>query len=81
MGAHLLGGAELLLAHRDRIRSQARASANTGLQDCAGGRGAGRTAYSELPGAKLEPDPAEAVSGVHCRRVWHSELRAGRAPC
>ena len=34
IGAHLLGGGGLLLAHRDRIRSQPGVGANTAVKTC-----------------------------------------------
>ena len=53
IGAHLLGGGGLLLAHRDRIRSQPGVGANTAVKTVLTFAALGTTAYSGLLGAKL----------------------------
>jgi hypothetical protein len=53
IGAHLLGGAGLLLAHRDRVRSQSGVGANTAIKTALTLAALGTTAYSGLLGAKL----------------------------
>ena len=53
IGAHLLGGAGLLLAHRDRARSQPGVGANTAIKTGLTLAALGTTAYSGLLGAKL----------------------------
>jgi hypothetical protein len=53
IGAHLLGGAGLLLAHRDRVRSQSGVGANTAVKTMLTAAALGTTAYSGLLGAKL----------------------------
>ena len=53
IGAHLLGGGGLLLAHRDRIRSQPGVGANTAVNTVLTLAALGTTAYSGLLGAKL----------------------------
>jgi hypothetical protein len=53
IGAHLLGGGGLLLAHRDRIRSQPGVGANTVIKTGLTLAALGTTAYSGLLGAKL----------------------------
>jgi hypothetical protein len=53
IGAHLLGGSGLLLAHRDRIRSQAGVGTNTAVKTALTVAALGTTAYSGLLGAKL----------------------------
>jgi hypothetical protein len=53
IGAHLLGGGGLLLAHRDRIRSQSGVGANTAVKTALTLAALGTTAYSGLLGARL----------------------------
>ncbi len=53
IGAHLLGGGGLLLAHRDRVRSQPGVGANTAVKTGLTLAALGTTAYSGLLGAKL----------------------------
>jgi hypothetical protein len=53
IGAHLLGGGGLLLAHRDRIGSQPGVGANTAVKTMLTLAALGTTAYSGLLGAKL----------------------------
>jgi hypothetical protein len=52
IGAHLLGGG-LLLAHRDRIRSQPGVGANTAVKTVLTLTALGTTAYSGMLGARL----------------------------
>jgi hypothetical protein len=53
IGAHLLGGGGLLLAHRDRIRGQSGVGANTAVKTALTVAALGVTAYGGLLGAKL----------------------------
>jgi hypothetical protein len=53
IGVHLLGGAGLLLAHRDRVRSQSGVGVNTAVKTVLTAAALGTTAYSGLLGAKL----------------------------
>src|SRR3984885_6175877 len=53
IAAHLIGGGGLLLAHRDRIRSQSGVGANTAVKIVLTAAALGTTAYSGLLGAKL----------------------------
>ncbi len=53
IGAHLLGGAGLLLAHRDRVRRQPGVGANTAVKAALTLAALGTTAYSGLLGARL----------------------------
>jgi hypothetical protein len=53
IGAHLLGGGGLLLAHRDRVRSQAGVGANTAVKAILTVAALATTAYSGVLGARL----------------------------
>ena len=53
IGAHLLGGGGLLLAHRDRVRNQAGVGANSIAKAALTVAALGTTAYSGVLGAKL----------------------------
>jgi hypothetical protein len=53
IGAHLLGGTGLLLADRDRVRSQSGVGANTAVKTVLTAAALVTTAYSGLLGAKL----------------------------
>ena len=53
IGAHLIGGAGLLLAHRDRVRSQPGVGTNTAVKTALTLAALGTTAYSGLLGARL----------------------------
>ncbi|MDQ2815438.1 MAG: hypothetical protein M3Z75_27225 [Actinomycetota bacterium] len=53
IGAHLLGGGGLLLAHRDRVRSQSGVGVNTAVKTVLTLAALGTTAYSGLLGVKL----------------------------
>jgi hypothetical protein len=53
IGAHLVGGAGLLLAHRDRVRGQSGVGANTVIKTVLTAAALGTTAYSGVLGAKL----------------------------
>ena len=53
IGAHLLGGGGLLLAHQDRVRSQPGVGANTVVKTVLTVAALGTTAYSGVLGAKL----------------------------
>jgi len=53
IGAHLLGGGGLLLAHRDRVGRQPGVGANTAVKTALTAAALGTTAYSGLLGAKL----------------------------
>jgi hypothetical protein len=53
IGAHLIGGAGLLLAHRGRVRNQPGVATNTAVKTVLTAVALGTTAYSGLLGAKL----------------------------
>jgi hypothetical protein len=53
IGAHLVGGAGLLLAHRDRVRGQAGVGANTAVKIALTAAALATTAFSGMLGAKL----------------------------
>jgi hypothetical protein len=53
IGAHLLGGGGLLVAHRDRIRHQSGVGANTAAKTALTVAALATTAYSGLLGARL----------------------------
>ena len=53
IGAHLVGGAGLLLAHSDRVRNQSGVGANTAVKTALTAAALGTTAYSGVLGAKL----------------------------
>lgn len=53
IGAHLIGGAGLSLAHRDRIRHQAGVGANTITKTAVTAAALATTAYSGVLGAKI----------------------------
>jgi hypothetical protein len=63
IGAHLLGGGGLLLAHRDRIRSQSGVGANTVVKTVLTAAALGATAYSGLLGAKLGKTAGVSAEG------------------
>jgi hypothetical protein len=65
IGAHVLGGAGLVLAHRGRIRSQAGVTANTAAKTVLTAAALGSTAYSGVLGAKLaKADSVQAEGGT-----------------
>jgi hypothetical protein len=64
IGAHLLGGAGLLLAHRDRVRSQPGVGANTAVKAVLTLAALGTTAYSGLLGAKIGRAGAKTEGGT-----------------
>jgi hypothetical protein len=53
IGVHLVGGAGLLLANRDRVRGQAGVGANSAVKTALTVAALGTTAYSGVLGAKL----------------------------
>ncbi len=53
IGAHLAGGASLLLAHRDRVSGQPGVGANTAVKTALTAAALATTAYSGVLGAKL----------------------------
>ena len=53
IGAHLIGGAGLVLANRGRIKGQSGATANTIVKTAVTGAALATTAYSGLLGAKI----------------------------
>jgi hypothetical protein len=53
IGAHLVGGAGLLLAHRDRVRGQTGVGANTAVKTALTAAALATTAFSGMLGAKL----------------------------
>ncbi len=64
IGAHLLGGAGLLLAHRDRVRTQAGVGANTAVKTALTLAALGTTAYSGLLGARLAKADVKTEGGT-----------------
>jgi hypothetical protein len=62
IGAHLVGGAGLLLAHRGRVRTQDGVGANTAIKAALTVAALGTTAYSGLLGAKLAKTGADAYT-------------------
>jgi hypothetical protein len=65
IGAHLLGGSALVLAHRGRIRRQAGVTANTAVKTAVTAAAIGATAYSGVLGAKLaQAGEVEAQGGT-----------------
>src|SRR6201995_3026294 len=62
IGAHLVGGAGLLLAHRDRVRNQAGVGANSIAKAALTVAALGTTAYSVVPRAKLANASGSATS-------------------
>lgn len=71
IGAHLLGGAGLLLAHRDRVRSQSGVGANTAVKTMLTAAALGTTAYSGLLGAKLGKAGDVYTERRNCARRRH----------
>ncbi len=63
IGAHLVGGAGLLLAHQDRVRDQARVTANTTLKCILTGVALATTAYSGVLGAKVARGDGQPTRG------------------
>ncbi len=59
IGAHLAGGAGLLLAHRDRVRNQPGTGANTAAKTALTAAALATTAYSAILGAKLATTAAD----------------------
>lgn len=53
IGAHLVGGVGLVLAHRDRIRTQSGVTANTAIKTVLTGAALATTAYSGVLGFKI----------------------------
>lgn len=65
IGAHLLGGGGLMLAHRDRVRNQAGVGANTAIKTSLTVAALASTAYSGLLGARIgTATTAQADGGV-----------------
>jgi hypothetical protein len=62
IGAHLVGGGGLLLAHRDRVRNQSGVGANTIVKTVLTAAALGTTAYSGVLGAKLAKTGADAYT-------------------
>ena len=62
IGAHLLGGGGLLLAHRDRVQNQSGVGANTAVKLALTAAALGTTAYSGVLGAKLAKTGADAYT-------------------
>jgi hypothetical protein len=63
IGAHLVGGAGLVLAHRDRIRNQSGVTANTAVKAALTAAALGTTVYSGVLGAKLANAESAAAEG------------------
>ncbi len=66
IGAHLIGGAGLLLANRDRVRDQQGVGANSVIKAVLTAAALGTTAYSGILGAKIatEADSAPVEGGT-----------------
>lgn len=60
IGAHLVGGAGLLLANRDRVGDQQGVGANTVIKAALTAAAIGTTAYSGMLGAKIAADGSDA---------------------
>jgi hypothetical protein len=60
IGAHLVGGAGLLAANRDRVRSQQGAAANTLIKSVLTAAAIGTTVYSGILGAKIASEAGSA---------------------
>ena len=63
IGAHLIGGLGLVLAHRDRVKNQSGVTANTAIKTTLTGLALATTAYSGVLGAKLAKDGDTPVEG------------------
>lgn len=64
IGAHLVGGAALLLANKDRVAAQQGVGASTIAKLAFTGAALGVTAYSRVLGKKLEQAEGEPVLGA-----------------
>ena len=65
IGAHVVGGAGLILAHRDRVRDQSGVTANTVVKTLLTAAAVSTTAYSGVLGARLgRTDRVSADSGT-----------------
>jgi hypothetical protein len=60
IGAHLIGGAGLLAANRDRVRSQQGAAANALIKSVLTAAAIGTTVYSGILGAKIASEAGSA---------------------
>ena len=60
IGAHLIGGAGLLAANRDRVRAQQGAGANALIKSVLTAAAIGTTVYSGLLGAKIATEAGSA---------------------
>lgn len=60
IGAHLIGGAGLVLANRDRVRDQNGAMVNTVIKSVLTAAAIGTTAYSGVLGAKIATEVRSA---------------------
>lgn len=63
VGAHLVGGAGLLITNRDRVKTQKGAGANSAAKAIITVVALATTAYSGVLGARLSAAPDEAASG------------------
>ena len=64
IGAHLIGGLGLVLAHRGRVRNQAGVSANTAVKTGITALALASTAYSGVLGAKVAAAGAVPADGA-----------------
>jgi hypothetical protein len=64
IGAHLIGGAGLVLAHRDRVRHQSGVTANTVVKTALTVSALATTAYSGMLGAKLAAAGQQTSDGA-----------------
>jgi hypothetical protein len=63
IGAHLLGGAGLLMANKGRVATQSGVGASTAVKTALTGAALGATAYSRALGKKLEQADGVPVEG------------------
>lgn len=63
IGAHLIGGAGLLAANRDRVRSQQGAGANALIKSVLTAAAIGTTVYSGIIGARIATEAGSAPVG------------------
>jgi hypothetical protein len=63
IGAHLIGGAGLLIANKGRVATQSGVGASTAVKTALTGAALGATAYSRVLGKKLEQADGVPVEG------------------